>query len=74
MGFWVSQEIKKASINNYSEIYNIAVAAWKATYTTILSLDQMDYMLNMMYSKEAIDQQITQQSHEFLLAFEENEA
>jgi GNAT superfamily N-acetyltransferase len=61
-------KIRNASIADYQYIYDIAIPVWEATYSFILTKDQMDYMLGLFYSKEAIADQITNGGHQFLLA------
>lgn len=61
-------EIRKASFSDYKIIYDIAIPAWDATYKNILTQEQMDYMLGLFYSEEAINNQIAIQGHQFLLA------
>lgn len=60
--------IRNASLQDYNAIYSIAVTTWKHTYSTILSAEQFNYMLEMMYSKTAIEQQMTEMAHQFLIA------
>lgn len=64
-------EIIKVSIKDYNLIHNIAVPVWEHTYKTILSAEQMEYMLTMMYSLDAITEQIAVKGHHFLLAVNE---
>ncbi|MXN90525.1 GNAT family N-acetyltransferase [Flavobacterium sp. Sd200] len=66
-------KIIKASLSDYNVIHAIALTTWHATYNDILSPDQMEYMLEMMYSNEAIADQIAIKGHHFLLAEEEGE-
>ena len=61
-------EIRKASLSDYTAIYNIAIPVWNATYKNILTPEQMDYMLKLFYSEEAIAEQISLSGHQFLLA------
>lgn len=61
-------KIRNASIADYQYIYDIAIPVWEATYSSILTQDQMDYMLGLFYSREAIADQITNGGHQFLLA------
>jgi GNAT superfamily N-acetyltransferase len=64
-------KIRNASIADYQYIYDIAIPVWEATYSSILTQDQMDYMLGLFYSREAIADQITNGGHRFLLAEDE---
>lgn len=60
-------EVRKASPRDYTFIYNIALPAWHATYNDILTSQQMEYMLALMYSREAITEQMQVKGHQFLL-------
>lgn len=51
-------------------IQTIAHQTWPDTFAAILSPEQIDYMLEMMYSDEALSQQINEKNHVFLLAQE----
>jgi diamine N-acetyltransferase len=64
-------QIVQASLLDYPTIYKIALIVWDDTYKTILSPEQMEYMLDMMYSHKAVEEQIFIKGHQFLLA-EEN--
>jgi len=61
-------EIRKASAEDYKTIYDIAVITWDAAYKSILSKAQLEYMMDMMYSPEAFNEQVALQGHHFLLA------
>ena len=66
-------EILKASIKDYDLIHAIAVPSWQHTYSSILSAEQLDYMLTLMYSQDAINEQIAIKGHHFLLAAEDGQ-
>ncbi len=53
---------------HYLQIEQIAQQTWPTTFGNILSSDQIAYMLNWMYSPDALTEQIEQQGHVFLLA------
>lgn len=63
--------MRPATIDDYDAIYNIAITTWKDTYGTILSAEQFDYMINLMYSKSAISEQMNSKGHKFYMV--ENE-
>lgn len=67
-------EIRKATLQDYDIIHNIALITWDATYSKILTAEQMDYMLDMMYSRKAIEDQIAIKGHEFLIIEEDGVA
>lgn len=48
-------------------IKNIAERTWPGTYGDILTREQIDYMINMMYSSDALSEQMDVLNHHFLL-------
>jgi diamine N-acetyltransferase len=60
--------IRPAGVNDIDTIHQLAHNIWPAAYKEILSKEQMDYMLDMMYSHEALQYQLETQKHEFFLA------
>tara|TARA_B100001105_G_C22224764_1_gene371251 strand:+ start:165 stop:662 length:498 start_codon:yes stop_codon:yes gene_type:complete len=63
-------EVRKALFEDYNIIREIADRTWYTTYLSILSSEQLDYMLEMMYSPAAFSEQILIKNHHFLLASE----
>lgn len=63
-------DIRKASLEDYDTIHSLAQRTWYPTYLPILSREQLDYMLEMMYSLNAVTEQISINGHHFLLANE----
>lgn len=57
--------IEEAGSDDISAIRKIASLAWIETYSKILSTEQYEYMFDMMYSDDALKQQM--QNHHFLL-------
>jgi len=53
-------------------IWDIAVSTWPETYGNILTQDQIDYMLDMMYSSKALTEQMTNLGHHFLMVKQDN--
>jgi diamine N-acetyltransferase len=60
--------IAPATIHDIPHIQAVASAAWPVTYGTILSSDQIAYMLRTMYDADALRQQMEEAGHMFLLA------
>lgn len=58
--------------NCFTDIRAIANEVWPIAYRTILSKEQLSYMLQMMYSKEALQLQVRENKHHFILAMESN--
>ncbi|MNK15890.1 Protease synthase and sporulation negative regulatory protein PAI 1 [compost metagenome] len=63
-------EIRKADLGDYKIINDLAIKTWYDTYSSILSQEQLEYMLNTMYSLEAITEQIAIKGHHFFLLSE----
>lgn len=66
--------IIEAGLQDIPAIQSIAYITWPATYSSIVSKEQLDYMLQMIYSEQAITKQITEQGHNFLLVYENDKA
>lgn len=64
-------EIRKAGLDDFKTINDLALKTWYDTYTTILSPEQLEYMLKEMYSLEAFTEQIAIKGHHFLLLSED---
>lgn len=64
-------KIIEANITDITHIQAIAREAWPATFKDILSPEQIDYMMQMMYSSDALVEQLSKLNHRFLLAQEE---
>ena len=62
--------ITKATEADLSLIQDMAHQTWPQTFSAILSLEQIEFMLDMMYSQEALKAQINEKNHVFLLARE----
>ncbi|MFV8341975.1 GNAT family N-acetyltransferase [Flavobacterium sp. XS2P39] len=62
--------IKEASIADLDTIQDIAYKSWPATYGTILSQEQIAYMLNLWYRSDVLIDNMTNKKHFFLLAFD----
>ncbi|MFQ9315665.1 GNAT family N-acetyltransferase [uncultured Dysgonomonas sp.] len=57
-------------------IYNIQVLSnviWPATFSNILSQEQISYMMDMMYSTSSLEKQMNELNHHYLLAEEDGE-
>lgn len=60
--------IRPARVTDIPTLQRLAEAAWWATYRGIISDEQIRYMLDRMYSAEALEAQMCVQGHRFLLA------
>ncbi len=63
-------EVRKVLAVDYETIHNLANRTWYATYLSILSQEQLEYMLEMMYRQAAFTEQLSVKNHHFLLAAE----
>jgi diamine N-acetyltransferase len=66
--------IRAADIKDVPTIHELAHRIWPDAYKDILSPEQLAYMLDMMYSYEALQYQIEKQKHEFFIALEDEQA
>jgi len=62
--------ISTAENEDLPVIREIAMKVWPGTYGSILTREQIDYMLEMMYSIESLRQQLTE-GHQFILALDD---
>ena len=67
-------QIVPATTADFSTITSIAQRTWPSTFAEILSPEQIAYMLDMMYSEAALQEQVSKKGHRFLLLKEEEEA
>ena len=59
-------QIRPASFNDIPFIQDIAYKTWPVAYGSILSPEQLDYMLDLIYSTAALEKQIQDNQHFFL--------
>jgi ribosomal protein S18 acetylase RimI-like enzyme len=62
--------IQNNTDQNFTSIRAIAKEVWPIAYGAILSKEQLDYMMDMMYSVSALQQQF-EKGHHFILAVED---
>ena len=65
--------IKRIGKNQIDLIRDVALIVWPATFGEILSEKQLNFMMEMMYSKNSLEKQFDD-GHEFYLYYEENQA
>lgn len=61
--------LRQANIEDISVIQEIAEIAFRETYSSILSAEQLSYMLDMMYSTSSLERQL-REGQEFILLSE----
>lgn len=60
---------RKAAFPDLPAIEHLAHKIWKEVYPGIISNEQVDFMLEKMYSQESLKEQIIGQKHEYTLVF-----
>ena len=63
-------EIKKAETGDIPLIRELTFRVWPQTYASILSQEQIDYMLEMMYSEASLKKQMTEDGCQFIFVYE----
>lgn len=61
-----------ATPNDYKTIQEIANKTWPITYGEILSKEQLDYMMDLIYSEESLISQIQKKAQLFYIAYDES--
>jgi len=65
--------IRTATMNDIPVIRQIAYATWPVAYGSILSAEQLDYMLELIYSTTSLEEQFNSHHH-FYISEKEEEA
>lgn len=60
-------EIRQANINDIPTIQAIAGRTFPLTYKDIITPEQNDYMMEMMYSTDSLRKQMTEENHTYLI-------
>ena len=63
-------EIKPATTNDIPLIRELTFRVWPQTYASILSQEQINYMLDMMYSEASLEKQMTKDDCQFIIVYE----
>jgi diamine N-acetyltransferase len=63
-------EIKKAGKDDILLIRELTFRVWPQTYASILSQEQIDYMLEIMYSEASLKKQMTEDGCQFIIVYE----
>ena len=59
--------VKTATVNDIPVIQDLTEKIWRPTYQPILTTEQIEYMIDMMYSTASLNKQITELQHQFLI-------
>lgn len=62
--------ISEAALSDIKQIQNIVDITWPITYGKILSKEQLDYMLGLFYSSEALTLQYNKKEQLFYMIYE----
>ncbi len=63
-------EIKKTGIESIPVISALAKKIWPVAYKYMISEEQIEYMLWMMYSDKSLEHQISALHHQFIIAYD----
>lgn len=63
-------EVRRGEITDLTAINKMAWEVFPHTYSSILTKDQIDYMMEWMYSLENLEKQIVNEGHIYFLATE----
>jgi diamine N-acetyltransferase len=66
-------EVRKAAIKDIPLIQTLTFAIWPQTYANLLTQDQIDYMLEMMYSEASLQKQMEEDGCNFIIVYDNNE-
>ena len=64
-------QIRKATTADIPLIRELTYRVWPQTYASILTQEQIDYMLEMMYSEVSLQKQMMQDNCQFIIAYED---
>ena len=65
--------VKKVGTESIPTIQELAQVTWAVAYASIITPEQMNYMLDLFYSTNSLQQQM-QKGHQFIIAWEEGAA
>ena len=64
-------DIKAACLDDLVVIQKLAYETWPSAYLDILGKDQLDYMLEKIYSLSSLEQQFSVLKHSFIIVFDD---
>jgi ribosomal protein S18 acetylase RimI-like enzyme len=65
--------IKNADIKDILLIRELCFKVWPQTYKGIISEEQINYMLDLMYSEESLQKQMIEQQCQFIFVYDDEE-
>jgi len=63
--------IQKANVEDIPLIRELCFKIWPQTYAAIISKEQIDYMLEMMYSEQSLKKQMTEDNCRFIFVYDD---
>jgi GNAT superfamily N-acetyltransferase len=66
--------ITKISTESIPQIERLSSEIWHKVYPLLITTEQIDFMLNMMYSRSSLEKQILELEHQFILISTDEEA
>jgi len=67
-------KIVKATIEDIPLIRELTFQVWPQTYADLLTSQQIEYMLGLMYSEDSLRRQMTEEDCQFILIYEDEKA
>ena len=65
-------EIRPLGIDEIEIVRRLSNEIWKKVYPSIISMEQIEYMLELIYNEDALKKQINVQGHQFILVVDNN--
>ncbi len=60
-------KLQAAKVHELDLVKQLAIRTWNDHYVPIIGQAQVDYMLNLMYSRSSLEEQMMQKQHRFYL-------
>jgi diamine N-acetyltransferase len=65
--------VTKATITDIQLIRQLTFAVWPQTYSSVISKEQIDYMLEKMYNPSTLKKQMEEDGCTFIIVYDDNE-
>ncbi|MEO6540489.1 MAG: GNAT family N-acetyltransferase [Ferruginibacter sp.] len=66
------REIRKATVQDIPLIRELTYSIWPQTYSSIISKEQLDYMLDMIYSPASLQKQMEEEGCTFIIVYDDD--
>ncbi|MEO6252503.1 MAG: GNAT family N-acetyltransferase [Ferruginibacter sp.] len=66
-------EVRKATLEDIPLIRKLTFSIWPQTYASIISKEQLDYMLDMIYSPASLQKQMQEAGCTFIIVYDDKE-